>query len=1011
MKIIKIMVGLFLYLMLSGAEAGIQTYWVLFDTDKAQAEQCSMGQVSGIDYRLALSVDDTALQVEKVLLETCSGSQFLTGETLSSDGWVIGLGNGRDGSTLIEGAIPWKFLGAAKDSGIVLFSEESPGKYSDIIGVDETTGKTLWSLKLPTDQQQVATSIAVPTLTEWGILILSALLVWIAVPYLKKSYFLSISPFLLFCGFALSASVVLAVASITIDGKADDWVANDLLVEDQEDSTLTGQFSDILGVYSHSDNDNLFLRLDIGFFGNKGAVKFLSDKTNYKVAELVTIRTDKITLDKDVYDIAIDGLENIKAAKTGEDTLSFLLPSLDVGQHSLTVKLDNQSEPVTLSFKAEPSQTIHNLDAYVTSQFELKLSELDRAITNMQATPELEDFLAALKENKQELQDQIDMLDKVSTEDKKWLALFINNNQLDSSVVAKSDAGLLQLSSQYVLNHLFKPAMADDAQFQCDKTLKAFSRDMIYIGEKVFLSGALIKAPYFPAKVIGAAAFLLIIVNAVESVDDISFACLENISNQLINEINNEQESISFSNKEARFFNVQSNYGVTAQAKEAIQQLMTVIKDVSVPSVSSVINYLQKKIGNKNLKANLDYLNIANISDSAIISDMKVIGERITVAFKRKDDLSKNASFTFSLYDEKTKVHTLHSATLIFSMPVAKEGYFTGSLNQQLTGQLEAEGADSFRIVDQPIHGTVELLDSVKGTFTYTPKKDYKGSDDFSFIAINSQGDSESVKANVLIYNKLPVAHPSSVSVMTGKKFVGKLDADKAGGFKIKSQTSNGVLDLNSKPGFFSYTSNAGFIGEDGFTFVAINDDGISNIEAVKITVAADVSYCTIDMMYVDVNPELSLSAGNLNNKYYQGLCSFIKNESGDYFINIDNLTKFSGNVLLPIPDFLLNYDKNDSILIRAEYFPFRAYKERSFGDISLNFSVGDDGYVIGEFGFSINQWFEGNITRSGNYIPHPDREELIGYFLSEHGLHHKYNMYVYGEFHLSESAIGEVID
>ena len=144
--------------------------------------------------------------------------------------------------------------------------------------------------------------------------------------------------------------------------------------------------------------------------------------------------------------------------------------------------------------------------------------------------------------------------------------------------------------------------------------------------------------------------------------------------------------------------------------------------------------------------------------------------------------------------------------------------------------------------------GSVDL--NADGSFTYTPLAGFSGSDHFSYQA--SDGTALSALATVTITvtavggNNAPVANDDSYSTtqdtaltITAPGVLGN-DTDADGDPLTALQLSgagNGLATLNAD-GSFSYTPNAGFSGNDSFTYEAHDDNGgISAAATVNISV------------------------------------------------------------------------------------------------------------------------------------------------------------------------------
>ncbi|WP_160680944.1 cadherin-like domain-containing protein, partial [Clostridium sp. C8-1-8] len=114
-----------------------------------------------------------------------------------------------------------------------------------------------------------------------------------------------------------------------------------------------------------------------------------------------------------------------------------------------------------------------------------------------------------------------------------------------------------------------------------------------------------------------------------------------------------------------------------------------------------------------------------------------------------------------------------------------------------------------YYVVTAPTHGTLKLNED--GTFTYTPNKDYNGSDSFSFRS--NDGDIDSAPATVSItvnpVNDIPSAFGQSLNtdedkVLSGTVTGADIDGDSLKYYVVTAPT-HGTLKLN-EDGTFTYT-------------------------------------------------------------------------------------------------------------------------------------------------------------------------------------------------------------
>jgi uncharacterized repeat protein (TIGR01451 family) len=161
-----------------------------------------------------------------------------------------------------------------------------------------------------------------------------------------------------------------------------------------------------------------------------------------------------------------------------------------------------------------------------------------------------------------------------------------------------------------------------------------------------------------------------------------------------------------------------------------------------------------------------------------------------------------------------------------------------------LTGSDADSNTLNFIIVDNPSHGS---LSGAAPNVTYTPEANYNGADSFTFKINDGSVDSNLATVSITVnsVNDAPQATGESYSTnentalnVAAPGVLGNdTDIDNATLSAVKvTNPSHGTVTLNSN-GSFTYTPQAGFSGEDSFTYKA-NDGGLdSNTATVSITV------------------------------------------------------------------------------------------------------------------------------------------------------------------------------
>ena len=161
------------------------------------------------------------------------------------------------------------------------------------------------------------------------------------------------------------------------------------------------------------------------------------------------------------------------------------------------------------------------------------------------------------------------------------------------------------------------------------------------------------------------------------------------------------------------------------------------------------------------------------------------------------------------------------------------------------------------QVTSEPLHGT--LVVNADGSFTYTPEADYHGLDGFSYLVSDGTTTSEVASATITIdpANDLPVsvndeyttAEDTPLTIEAPGVLVNDSDVD---GDALSSilviPPENGEVTLGAD-GSLVYTPAANFNGVDGFSYLASDGSGDSEVAAVTInvTATADIPVGTAD--------------------------------------------------------------------------------------------------------------------------------------------------------------------
>ena len=181
--------------------------------------------------------------------------------------------------------------------------------------------------------------------------------------------------------------------------------------------------------------------------------------------------------------------------------------------------------------------------------------------------------------------------------------------------------------------------------------------------------------------------------------------------------------------------------------------------------------------------------------------------------------------------------------------------YENGSLSaQQLVAAAGVSGDTlKYTITAAPTHGSMPAFNSGTGVYSYTPTANYSGPDAFSFTVTDTTASPNLTSAPAAVIITVaapptatpPQASNASFTLYMGQPLGGTLVAVDAAGHALSYsavQPSHGSVSVTASApnaGAFVYTPNAGYVGNDSFTFTAL--DGISGSASTAATVSLTV--------------------------------------------------------------------------------------------------------------------------------------------------------------------------
>jgi Bacterial Ig domain/Secretion system C-terminal sorting domain len=193
-------------------------------------------------------------------------------------------------------------------------------------------------------------------------------------------------------------------------------------------------------------------------------------------------------------------------------------------------------------------------------------------------------------------------------------------------------------------------------------------------------------------------------------------------------------------------------------------------------------------------------------------------------------------------------ISVINSSTLA---PFATDDYITLSSNNTVSGSALTNDTDNgspiiqVLIVSNPQNGILNINNN--GIFTYTPAKDFVGTDRADYGICNINGcDTASIYFTItpnVIQNK-PIATNDYFTTLKNTSVTGSVatndkDADnniQINGFKLLKKPLNGTLTLNTN-GNFTYLPSNNFIGVDTASYVVCDSTNLCDTAFIFFTV------------------------------------------------------------------------------------------------------------------------------------------------------------------------------
>ena len=197
---------------------------------------------------------------------------------------------------------------------------------------------------------------------------------------------------------------------------------------------------------------------------------------------------------------------------------------------------------------------------------------------------------------------------------------------------------------------------------------------------------------------------------------------------------------------------------------------------------------------------------------------------------------SSNTTFTYTTIDGDGQSDT---ATVTISVtPTAGDDTGQTGSNTPLTGSVLGNDIGSSLVVTSntsPVHGTLTIAGD--GTYSYTPFLDYSGTDSFSYMVTDSDGETANATVSLAVGPRAVDDTGATFTnvTLTGASLFANDDGD-ALALVANTSPANGTVAI-AADGTYTYDPAPGFSGIDTFTYTVTSSTGQDDTATVTVTV------------------------------------------------------------------------------------------------------------------------------------------------------------------------------
>jgi len=238
-------------------------------------------------------------------------------------------------------------------------------------------------------------------------------------------------------------------------------------------------------------------------------------------------------------------------------------------------------------------------------------------------------------------------------------------------------------------------------------------------------------------------------------------------------------------------------------------------------------------------------------TDNVTADDVVTVASLSSLVFVPDTDFHGTTDFTWTATNSGGDTSSTATTTLDFTVeaPVAHSATYKVFINTTRSGTLTANNPSghtplTYDLVKNVSNGT--LYFNSKGTFTYTPDKDFIGTDTFTFTVSNPYAKSAAATITLSVGNVMaPTASDSSITVdyhgtahgtLTG--FDPNTPTSLGLDFIIETHPTKGsITSFNKDTGLYTYQHKTAGLVSDHFTFRSTNGYRESNTATVTIAI------------------------------------------------------------------------------------------------------------------------------------------------------------------------------